>query len=192
MAQTLKTYGGGDIYQQVHEILYPPSPDEFMECDSCRAKPGSPQLCKGCLHNRALISKYGEMTQEKSCCCTYYHLGRKQQCPCEVHNCQQVPSPVEKKWCMKRLLKLARYCHLCHKFFGRHDAVEHRIWQIKFELNQLEEELLTTNTVKEWQNGLSILTVSSLRKTTLEYSCFFLAHTKVVWKKKNLRLNSRQ
>lgn len=62
MAQTLKTYGGGDIYQQVHEILYPPSPDEFMECDSCRAKPGSPQLCKGCLHNRALISKYGEMT----------------------------------------------------------------------------------------------------------------------------------
>ena len=29
---------------------------EFMECDTCRAKAGSPQLCFGCLHNRHLIS----------------------------------------------------------------------------------------------------------------------------------------
>lgn len=28
---------------------------EFMECDTCRAKPGSPYLCKGCLHNRDVI-----------------------------------------------------------------------------------------------------------------------------------------
>ncbi len=25
---------------------------EFMECDTCRAKAGSPYLCSGCLHNR--------------------------------------------------------------------------------------------------------------------------------------------
>jgi hypothetical protein len=30
---------------------------EFMECDTCRAKPGSPILCHGCLHNRAVINK---------------------------------------------------------------------------------------------------------------------------------------
>lgn len=28
---------------------------EFMECDSCRKKPGSPYLCEGCLHNRNAI-----------------------------------------------------------------------------------------------------------------------------------------
>ena len=30
---------------------------EFMECDTCKAKPGSPQLCNGCLHNRNAIHK---------------------------------------------------------------------------------------------------------------------------------------
>ncbi len=29
---------------------------EFMECDTCRAKPGSPRLCSSCLHNREIIS----------------------------------------------------------------------------------------------------------------------------------------
>ncbi len=29
----------------------------FMECDTCRAKPGMPQLCGGCLHNRAIIGE---------------------------------------------------------------------------------------------------------------------------------------
>ena len=28
---------------------------EFMECDACRAKPGMPALCHGCLHNREVI-----------------------------------------------------------------------------------------------------------------------------------------
>ncbi len=27
----------------------------FIECDACRAKPGAPTLCFGCLANRALI-----------------------------------------------------------------------------------------------------------------------------------------
>lgn len=29
---------------------------EFVECDTCRAKPGSPFLCRGCLHNRDAIA----------------------------------------------------------------------------------------------------------------------------------------
>lgn len=28
---------------------------DFEACDSCKAKPGSPPLCNGCLHNRELI-----------------------------------------------------------------------------------------------------------------------------------------
>lgn len=31
--------------------------EEFMECDTCRAKCGTPILCNGCLHNRILITK---------------------------------------------------------------------------------------------------------------------------------------
>ena len=30
--------------------------ERFMECDTCRAKPGAPLLCAGCLHNRTLIN----------------------------------------------------------------------------------------------------------------------------------------
>ena len=29
--------------------------EEFMECDTCRAKPGTPILCRGCLHNRSAM-----------------------------------------------------------------------------------------------------------------------------------------
>lgn len=36
---------------------HPHYKDDFMECDSCRAKPGSPILCDGCLHNREVIGK---------------------------------------------------------------------------------------------------------------------------------------
>lgn len=32
-------------------------PTQFIECDTCRVKPGSPELCWGCFHNRMLISK---------------------------------------------------------------------------------------------------------------------------------------
>lgn len=28
---------------------------DYMECDACRAKPGAPDLCRGCLHNRTLF-----------------------------------------------------------------------------------------------------------------------------------------
>ncbi len=33
---------------------------EFKECDSCAAKPGSPPLCWGCLHNRSVIGQLAE------------------------------------------------------------------------------------------------------------------------------------
>lgn len=33
----------------------------FVECDSCRAKPGSPQLCNGCLQNRRTIQNARRM-----------------------------------------------------------------------------------------------------------------------------------
>lgn len=32
----------------------------FKECDTCNAKPGSPRLCNGCLHNRQYISELEE------------------------------------------------------------------------------------------------------------------------------------
>ena len=28
---------------------------EFVECDICNSKPGSPRLCSGCVHNRQVI-----------------------------------------------------------------------------------------------------------------------------------------
>ncbi len=30
---------------------------QFIECDTCRAKAGSPELCYGCLKNRLTIQK---------------------------------------------------------------------------------------------------------------------------------------
>jgi len=35
---------------------------QFVECDTCNAKPGSPQLCVGCLQNRKTI----EILRKKS------------------------------------------------------------------------------------------------------------------------------
>ncbi len=37
---------------------------QFAECDQCRAKPGSPPLCAGCLNNRTVIGRYEEFMQE--------------------------------------------------------------------------------------------------------------------------------
>lgn len=55
IAEHATGYGGQKYFREVMEILDPPNPKEFLECDACRAKPGSPQLCSGCLHNRSLI-----------------------------------------------------------------------------------------------------------------------------------------
>lgn len=35
----------------------PTAENNFRECDSCAVKPGTPILCNGCIHNRALIGR---------------------------------------------------------------------------------------------------------------------------------------
>lgn len=35
--------------------MFKPEEIEFIECDTCKAKPGSPQLCPGCYNNRTAI-----------------------------------------------------------------------------------------------------------------------------------------
>lgn len=47
---------------------YRVKPDEagFLECDTCRAKPGSPYLCAGCLNNRGKIwARFADRTAQK-------------------------------------------------------------------------------------------------------------------------------
>lgn len=41
-----------------------PGAKGFMECDTCRAKPGTPLLCCGCLTNRTLIAKQSDEIEE--------------------------------------------------------------------------------------------------------------------------------
>lgn len=38
--------------------------NEFMECESCRKKSGTPILCQACVHNRALIAHLQERVSE--------------------------------------------------------------------------------------------------------------------------------
>jgi hypothetical protein len=38
---------------------------EFIECDSCRVKPGSPLLCESCLNNRNVISELKDQIRNK-------------------------------------------------------------------------------------------------------------------------------
>ena len=45
---------------------YPWPMDDFVACDTCRAKPGSPALCLGCLHNRTVIGLLQKNAQRRS------------------------------------------------------------------------------------------------------------------------------
>jgi len=38
---------------------------DFMECDDCTKKPGSPQLCPACLNNRSVIETLKKQLTEK-------------------------------------------------------------------------------------------------------------------------------
>jgi hypothetical protein len=38
----------------------------FVECDICRNKPGSPELCEACLLNRETFMKLEEILREKA------------------------------------------------------------------------------------------------------------------------------
>lgn len=47
------------------ESTTPADDEAFMECDTCRAKSGSPVLCTGCLHNRKLITTIRQDAERK-------------------------------------------------------------------------------------------------------------------------------
>lgn len=46
--------------------LYDTTELEFVECDTCRAKPGSPELCDGCLRNRFVIETLKRQRKSKN------------------------------------------------------------------------------------------------------------------------------
>jgi hypothetical protein len=46
------------------DILNRPRATDFMECDTCRAKPGSPPLCIGCLHNRSMMNNLALLSRQ--------------------------------------------------------------------------------------------------------------------------------
>jgi hypothetical protein len=58
---------------ELHEL-------SFHECDSCRKKAGSPILCDGCLHNRAVIAELRRLVvgepKPKKCTCHIKHEER--------------------------------------------------------------------------------------------------------------------
>jgi len=35
--------------------------NEYRECETCAAKPGSPELCRGCYQNRTAISQRDDL-----------------------------------------------------------------------------------------------------------------------------------
>ena len=43
-------------------------PQDFVECDYCRAKPGSPVLCAGCLYRRAAEPKIPTLSELIEAC----------------------------------------------------------------------------------------------------------------------------
>ena len=46
---------------------------KFMECDTCRAKLGSPALCDGCLNNRWLADRLSEQIEKV---CSHLRVGQ--------------------------------------------------------------------------------------------------------------------
>lgn len=56
---------------------------EFKECAPCAAKPGSPELCAACIHNRNVIealqphSKYSKKKMRARAFNVGYYMGRR-------------------------------------------------------------------------------------------------------------------
>ena len=54
---------------------------QFVECDTCRAKPGSPTLCAGCLNNRRVIESLSHLRRAQKaeayprCACGAHEWG---------------------------------------------------------------------------------------------------------------------
>lgn len=55
-------------------------PMGFIECDTCRAKSGSPTLCLGCLHNRWVIGRLLKLPLIICDDCYLIDIGRKLDC----------------------------------------------------------------------------------------------------------------
>ena len=43
-------------FLETNGMLKKPKTNGFQECESCAKKPGSPTLCRSCLHNREVIN----------------------------------------------------------------------------------------------------------------------------------------
>jgi len=54
--KTITRSEADELIGMINRCVRPDAEPEFMECDTCRAKPGSPYLCVGCLHNREVIN----------------------------------------------------------------------------------------------------------------------------------------
>lgn len=52
---------------------------EFMECESCSQKPGSPTLCPSCLHNRRAIDKLSLELKKKKKLIKKIHIALAEQ-----------------------------------------------------------------------------------------------------------------
>jgi hypothetical protein len=50
-----------DPYEKADDFPH----DDFLECDTCRAKPGSPTLCRGCLRNRTMIGMLNTLLRKE-------------------------------------------------------------------------------------------------------------------------------
>ena len=50
-------FGPAVSQKELEKALHGPDFNDFVECDECRKKPGSPQLCDDCLRRRGEFEK---------------------------------------------------------------------------------------------------------------------------------------
>lgn len=55
VAEYLRNSNIGIVYPKSEPVAHRQEGSGFWECDECASKPGSPTLCRGCLHNRRVI-----------------------------------------------------------------------------------------------------------------------------------------
>jgi hypothetical protein len=61
-AELAEVIACGDPYEKADDFPH----DDFLECDTCRAKPGSPALCRGCLRNRTMINMLNTLLRKET------------------------------------------------------------------------------------------------------------------------------
>jgi hypothetical protein len=50
-------FGPAVSQKELEKALHTPTLRDFVECDDCRKKPGSPELCADCLRRRSELEK---------------------------------------------------------------------------------------------------------------------------------------